>query len=997
MEKQRKKQGNTETANETAQVEVSNLMDLFDSSDSDKMQNTETTFEPVKSDSSDNHPSTLSSTEDEMPLGSQAFSLSVPKRPLPARDCHSSKQVKVSNLMDLFDNSGCDKGQNSETEESDFTGSNADYNPSSTPSSTEDEALSKHQSKKKNVRRALDKAPSSTEDEMPLGSQASSLSVPKRPLPARDLHSSKQVEVSNLMDSFDHSDPPSTQSSTEDEVLECPSEKLKKRSKRPQITVKTSKTKNGRRAWDKAHYCVYCEKANMKIARHLERKHSEETDVAHAFSFPARSKQRRILLESLRNKGNWQHNVKVLQDGQGEIVTWKQPHKGASPKDFLPCQNCFAMFKRTELWRHRKTCRNRKEETVQGKRRVQKASSQLIPIKDSSQEIQNIIHSMMQDHVTSHIRTDKMICTYGNALFAKKGREQSQHRYIAQKMRELGRFVLAAKEIDKCVSGLKDLCDPTKFHLAIKAARSVSDYNTEKSEYGKPSTAVKIGFSLKGATETWIGHCLMSGDVLTEKKAKKFKELLDTSWSSYVSANAHSTMEQRRWNKEDCIPLTEDIVCLQNHLRKLEDEAKAELGRHVTTTAYKTLSECLLAQIIVFNKKREGEASRLTLETYLNADTGAVNKDIFETLSPVEKQLSRKLTRIVTRGKRGRKVPILLLDCTKSSIDFMIKMRSKVGILHENPFLFARIGTMTNIRGCDCLRKYAQECKASNPELLRSTKLRKHVATLCQLLHLDNQELEQVARFMGHDIRVHCDYYRQTDKTFQVAKIGKLLFAMEQGGQALTGKSLMTLDSVVFDGTSTNAPKRHGDQESGGDDDDDVDVDDDLPCTSTTNPPAHSHKRVRTNYRRDAGDDPDIVDKNGNDMTKPKRVKKPADDDDDDDDGCDVYVDVEECDEDGDGEEQHITSTISAVKQRQKHHDDDDAPQVSRKRPWTAEERTVVLRRMGKFVALRKVPGKNDCQMCICKESPVLNKRTWKDVKYYVHNEIAKVKKKLAF
>ena len=28
-----------------------------------------------------------------------------------------------------------------------------------------------------------------------------------------------------------------------------------------------------------------------------------------------------------------------------------------------------------------------------------------------------------------------MICTYGNALFAKMGREQSQHRYTAQKMR----------------------------------------------------------------------------------------------------------------------------------------------------------------------------------------------------------------------------------------------------------------------------------------------------------------------------------------------------------------------------------------------------------------------------------------------------------------------------------------------------------------------------------------------------------------------------------
>ena len=51
---------------------------------------------------------------------------------------------------------------------------------------------------------------------------------------------------------------------------------------------------------------------------------------------------------------------------------------------------------------------------------------------------------------------------------------------------------------------------------------------------------------------------------------------------------------------------------------------------------------------------------------------------------------------------------------------------------------------------------------------------------------------------MGHDIRVHCDYYRQTDKTFHVAKIWKLVFAMEHGAGALKGKNLKTLDSVVF-------------------------------------------------------------------------------------------------------------------------------------------------------------------------------------------------------
>jgi hypothetical protein len=52
---------------------------------------------------------------------------------------------------------------------------------------------------------------------------------------------------------------------------------------------------------------------------------------------------------------------------------------------------------------------------------------------------------------------------------------------------------------------------------------------------------------------------------------------------------------------------------------------------------------------------------------------------------------------------------------------------------------------------------------------------------------------------------------------------------------------------------------------------------------------------------------------------------------------------------------------------------------------------------MAKFISLRRVPAKTDCMLCIAKESPVLSNRTWRDVKYYVHNAIVKIKKKLAF
>ncbi len=39
------------------------------------------------------------------------------------------------------------------------------------------------------------------------------------------------------------------------------------------------------------------------------------------------------------------------------------------------------------------------------------------------------------------------------------------------------------------------------------------------------------------------------------------------------------------------------------------------------------------------------------------------------------------------------------------------------------------------------------------------------------------------------------------------------------------------------------------------------------------------------------------------------------------------------------------------------------------------------VQQMAKFVALKKVPIKNDCLLCISKKSPVLSTRTWKDIK----------------
>ena len=96
-------------------------------------------------------------------------------------------------------------------------------------------------------------------------------------------------------------------------------------------------------------------------------------------------------------------------------------------------------------------------------------------------------------------------------------------------------------------------------------------------------------------------------------------------------------------------------------------------------------------------------------------------------------------------------------------------------------YLFACPGCTTPYRGCDAVRKCVQLSGAEHPENIKSTQLRKHMATMSQILCLKDNELGVLATFMGHNIQVHTEFYRLPENTLQGAKIAKILLLMEKG------------------------------------------------------------------------------------------------------------------------------------------------------------------------------------------------------------------------
>ena len=125
-------------------------------------------------------------------------------------------------------------------------------------------------------------------------------------------------------------------------------------------------------------------------------------------------------------------------------------------------------------------------------------------------------------------------------------------------------------------------------------------------------------------------------------------------------------------------------------------------------------------------------------------------------------------------------------------------------IPQENKFVFARATkrSLGHLRGWDSVSDNVKEIQASlkKPKEITSTKLRKYIATVSQAAALTEVDIDWLARHLGHDVRVHREFYRLHESTAELAKVSKLLMAVDSGNiKGVLGKSLA---EMTVEGTS---------------------------------------------------------------------------------------------------------------------------------------------------------------------------------------------------
>eukprot|EP00794_Sanderia_malayensis_P001368 gene1368-1512_t len=363
---------------------------------------------------------------------------------------------------------------------------------------------------------------------------------------------------------------------------------------------------------------------------------------------------------------------------------------------------------------------------------------------------QSVLSIMWQDQVSFIAKRDELIVKYGCWLFEKDGSQKPS--YITEKMRSLARLVIELTKISsEKHSNLAEFICASKFDVVIQGTRNlcsykIDSYNDNLATFDRPSLALKIGHALKRCAGILRGVALRKKDKDLKEDADSIVDLINVEWASKVSATALRTLNDSQFNKAPVLPLTEDLVKVRKFLvEKIPIATKGVLSNPEIST-WRNLAELTVSRIILLNKRRGNEGSKVELSQFANrAKWSEVSMDeMGRSLKPLELELCKRLDLVYVRGKRGRKVPILMTAEIVNAVNALIKTRDNIGVHPENRYIFAAPTRMSKkfLRGPDCFNSVVKQLDLKNPNAVKSAQLRKYVATVSQVIDLSESELD---------------------------------------------------------------------------------------------------------------------------------------------------------------------------------------------------------------------------------------------------------------
>ena len=511
----------------------------------------------------------------------------------------------------------------------------------------------------------------------------------------------------------------------------------------------------------------------------MKLRHACEPQVSRALTLPVPEQKKAFV--RLINEGNFKHNMTVLGRGNGELLLRRRPKNGNIPiSKFVPCPGCLGFMLRVELNRHGRSC-----EFVEDPSSAT-ARAEVLLDKFRNAGTPKVVSTIRDEETRALVLADDTLMAFASYTEESKGLSKNQQKVLKTRLSKLTKLLLLMRQkTGESDLSMESLCRPERFDAVVQATKEIGGFTTgteeRNSSFSSPSVPRVVGQALGKVVHILQGKAIRDQDAEAEATINNFGRLLASEWPDRVSRVYHQTFNERQQKKDDAIPSTEDIKKLSNFLKSGVEEATKSLttaSPSAKVRAYNRLAELTMVSVLVFNKRRGGEAAKVKLADYTERADYTQNETIVQSLSELERELVTSMTLIKTSGKRQRNVPVLITPANKRAIDVLIAARADVGVSGSSA-LFARAPKGNALDSWYALKKACRDAGVDT-ENITSTSLRKYLATVVQIMNLKENEMDQIASHLGHDITVHRKYYRLQNSTVELCKIARLLMRTEE-------------------------------------------------------------------------------------------------------------------------------------------------------------------------------------------------------------------------
>ena len=390
--------------------------------------------------------------------------------------------------------------------------------------------------------------------------------------------------------------------------------------------------------------------------------HDEEPIVARTLAMKDK-KERGREFDKLRLLGNFNYNMKVREEGKGELIVMRRPSHQRNYEEYLPCLYCYGFLHERELFNHLRVCSHRPTSTKDGgdvKSTVMKSlKSQCRMLLEGGgydyhhndkrvlRVLEVVVHSMRErggESVKKTVQKDDLILQFGAVLLERKG--ESRAHDIAFKMRQLSRLVLEVRQITRnSTLTLHKIISGKYFDAVLQATKSLCGVQDTTTQNGvpmlnTPSIGLHLGHSLAKVCQLKRGRSIRLADEQMKSDVTDFHTLLRDEWTDTISSPALQTLQERKLTRKESLPTTSDLKRLLTSTQSAMLKEMSNLRSFPCPKAWRALSNTLYVMITIFNKRRGGEVARIRVRNFEDRCAGTEhNADLLESLSTVEKQL----------------------------------------------------------------------------------------------------------------------------------------------------------------------------------------------------------------------------------------------------------------------------------------------------------------------------------------------------------------------